>query len=339
MTKTRWWIFTNYKLEFDYQALIESGDVTYIAYGAEECPTTGKIHHQGWLYRASPSDSVKGTAKLMGKCHVEQMRGRIDQNDVYCSKDTEGVLVEFGRKPNQGERKDLKELVEEIVDGKTTVDEILINNPNAYHNYGRTLARVEDVILRQRARTWMTKGLWLHGPTMSGKSHQAMAGYTEATHYIYKNDNGWWDGYTGQETVLFDDFRGEIKYGELLRLVDKWPMNVRRRNREPAPFLAKLVIITSALEPGEVYKNLEFADKLAQLRRRFEVRELELDRNRCYGTEVSGGVILGPPDPCRIEDPMKVCLAGRSGSSTSHRADALGIEGRCARQEVCNIES
>lgn len=297
MGKTRWWCFTKFNgLDFDYQALIESGDVTYIAYGPEVCPTTGRKHHQGWMYRASPSDSVKGTAKLLNKAHVEQMFGRIDQNDEYCSKQTQGVLVEFGVKPKQGERNDLKTWASLVTNGEVTVDQMAVEEPQAYHQWGRTLAKVEDVALRRKARTWMTEGTWIWGPTGTGKSKAAFADYEPSTHYVFKNDGGWWDGYTGQETVIVDDFRGEIRFGELLRLVDRWPMEVRRRNREPAPFLAKRVIITSSMRPEDVYSGIHRGDSLGQMERRFTVLKME---QKCPGGN-TGPPEIGLPEIYRV---------------------------------------
>ena len=292
--KTRWWTFTNFKLEFDYQALIDTGDVTFITYGEEICPRTDRKHHQGWLYRASPSESVKGTAKLMGKCHVEQMRGNLFQNDEYCSK--QGSLEEFGVRPKQGERNDLKMWTAELRDGTTTVDAIALEAPEAFHQWGRALNKVEDVLMRRKRREWMTEGVWLYGPTGTGKSKLAFEGFDPSTHYVYKHDNGWWDGYAGQETVIIDDFRGEIRYGELLRLVDWTPMEVRRRNREPAPFLAKKVIITSSMTPDEVYSSiLHRSDSLKQMERRFHVLKME---QKCPG----GNTV--PPDPPEREYTM-----------------------------------
>ena len=70
--------------------------------------------------------------------------------------------------------------------------------------------------------------------------------------------------------VIFDEFRGQIPFNELLRIVDIHPTySVRRRCREPMPFISKKVIITSALPPWEVYKHLDQGDSLAQLYRRF----------------------------------------------------------------------
>ena len=140
-----------------------------------------------------------------------------------------------------------------------------------YHQYGRTLNKIEDLAMRNKYRSEMTKGIWYWGETGVGKSHKAFEGFNPKTHYVLPNDNGWWDAYTQQDTIIINDFRGEIRYNELLNLVDKWPFNVKRRNREPIPFISKTVIITSSLKPEDVYHNRNDEDKIEQLLRRFEV--------------------------------------------------------------------
>jgi hypothetical protein len=88
------------------------------------------------------------------------------------------------------------------------------------------------------------------------------------------NDKGWWDGYTGQETVILNEFRGQMLFSELLDLVDKFPKTVKIRNREPRPFLAKRLLVTSSMKPELVYSGvLEKSDNIDQLFRRFEIVE------------------------------------------------------------------
>lgn len=121
----------------------------------------------------------------------------------------------------------------------------------------------------------MTEGLWIFGETGTGKSQQAYKDYHPDTHYNLPNDNGWWDGYTGQKIVIINEFRGEIKYSELLELLDWTPKTVKRRGREPVPLLAEQIIITSSLSPEEVYSNLALNDSLGQLLRRIKIVELK----------------------------------------------------------------
>lgn len=191
----------------------------------------------------------------------------------------------------QGERVDLKILGKRIREGETTPIDVLIENPMMYHQYGRTLEKIVDVMNRKKYRTHTTKGLWLWGGTGAGKSHKAFEDFNPETTYVWPNDKRWWDGYTSQhETVVMNDFRGEIPYNTLLQLLDKWPMTVPRRNKEPMPFTAKRIIITSSLQPHQVYKQREDEDKIAQLLRRIEVCEITAEPSENY--EIFGDNLL-----------------------------------------------
>ena len=66
-------------------------------------------------------------------------------------------------------------------------------------------------------------------------------------------------------------FRGEIKFSEILNMRNRHPHFVPRRNKGPAPFLAKHEVVTSAMQPEQVYHNSHTEDNLAQLMRRIEM--------------------------------------------------------------------
>jgi len=262
--------------EDDVQTIKTKWKCKYCVIGYEIAPNTGTPHLQGyveWTY----DKSFNTLKRLHPHIHWEKRRGSAAEASNYCKKGNS--FWESGELSNsrQGERVDLDELKSEILDGRS-VEDIALENPILYHQYGRTLNKLEDIALRKKFRTWTTECHWFFGGTACGKSKEAFENYNPDTHYVWKRDNGWQDGYTGQETVIIDDFRGEIPYGELLNLCDCYPYTLRRRNREPVPFLAKKIIITAPKNPYETYCNLSAKDSIEQLIRRCTI--FHFDENK-----------------------------------------------------------
>lgn len=257
----------NYSEE-EYNKLFNMNGVKYIVIG-KEVGEEKTPHLQGYV---EFTNSKKGSTlkKFNARIHWEGRKGTAKQAADYCKK--EGDWREEGEISAQG-CGDLKGMVAAVASGERSVNEILMEDPNAFHTYGRTLQKADDVRLTSVQRTEMTKGFWYWGSTGTGKSHRA---FTEAAAlgsvYVWSNDiNGWWDNYEGQTSVVINDFRGEIKYNTLLQMVDKWPFHVSRRGRPPMPFTSKFVFITSSLEPAKVFKHRNEEDNIAQLLRRFAV--------------------------------------------------------------------
>lgn len=264
-------VLNNYTDE-EVENIKQTEGTKYLIFGKEIAPTTGTPHLQGYVY-FKEKKSMKVVHKIKGWARValKDANGNADQNQIYCSKEACDIF-ESGVKPKQGERNDLIEIYSKIRKG-TRVDDIIMENPDAYQRASRAMDRLEDIVLRNKRRTEMTLGEWVFGPTGVGKSEYAFA---HSDIYVFPNDNGWWDSYKGQENVIIDEFRGQIPFNELLRMVDKHPnYYVRRRGREPMPFISKKVIITSALPPWKVFKKLDEDDSLAQLYRRFKIYKID----------------------------------------------------------------
>lgn len=269
MSRARAWCFTLNNYTPEEEEVIQSTDCRYLIYG-REVGEQGTPHLQGYIYYDEAKTMTSVKKKLSKRVHLEVAKGSVSDNVKYTSKD--GNVFTKGDPPSQGKRVDVEQLVQSIKDGKK-VDDIVLENPVAYHQYGRTMHKVEDLMLRKRFRTEMTEGLWIHGGTGVGKSHRAFEGFNPESHFVWKYDGGWQDGYVGQEVVIINEFRGQIPMCDLLMMVDKWPYELRRRGREPVPFLAKKVIVTSSLPPELVYHNMG-QDKIEQLYRRFTVEEV-----------------------------------------------------------------
>lgn len=262
----------------------EHKDVRYVCWAPEKCPTTGRAHTQFYVYflhHKTLSAAMKWLKKHWGfTSPVKMASGTPEQNRIYCGheryekdgkvKEVNPDAKELGVLPQQGIKRSLQDAAALIKSGKMTAEDIAMNDEGTYHQYGRTLTKIEDIYLRKQRRRWMTRGLWLWGSAGGGKSW--FCDHVGANAYWWEPDQGWWEGYTGQEIIVINELRGEIKFQELLTLVDEYPKRLRRRNRPPFPCLAKLVIVTCTKSPEELYKNVK--EDWTQFTRRFNVREI-----------------------------------------------------------------
>lgn len=262
-------------------------------FGYETCPKTKRIHAQYTLFFRT-GKRFTTIKKKFKKLHFEDVK-HFEKSIQYCkkgeqshqeweSKGNQGPnygrdakVTEWGTYPQQGARGDLMDLKDQIVNGESTVTDILLDNPMMYHKFGRTLEKIQQYRYKLMFRTVQTTCTWYIGPTGVGKSHKAFDGYHPLTHYLYPKDLHWWDNYEMEETVIINEFRAEIKFGKMLELLDKWPCVVPRRGQCPRPFLTKHVIITSLLHPSEIYCNVSERDDFKQLLRRINIVHLEAD--------------------------------------------------------------
>lgn len=267
-TKTRSYCFTLNNYTETEMAAVKDIECSYLVFGKEvgEC---GTPHLQGFIHFINPR-TIKGLKKVVGleRAHLEVAIAPKKAIE-YCKKD--GDVFEKGEF-KQGARNDLMAVYDDVKNGKS-VDDVAWTDPSAYDAASKTLLKLEDIRLRKLRRSAMTEGIWVFGKTGVGKSEWAFE-QSEGSQYIYPFDNEWWDSYKGEDCVIIDEFRGQLPYNVLLKMVDKHPnFFVRRRCREPMPFISKKVIITSSLPPWKVFKNLDAQDSLNQLYRRFKIYE------------------------------------------------------------------
>lgn len=68
----------------------------------------------------------------------------------------------------------------------------------------------------------------------------------------WKPRGQWWDGYQGQKVVIIDEFFGWLPWDELLKVCDRYPLNVERKG-SVSLFVAGTVIITTNKPPHQWY--------------------------------------------------------------------------------------
>lgn len=210
------------------------------------------------------------------RVHIEFSRGTPQQCRDYCSKEETrqegGQPVEWGSLPEQGKRCDLDE-VKRTIRGGATEKEVFETYPTEYIKYSSGIKRA--IFLCQSTRSWKTEVFWWHGSTGSGKSRQAFEEYPDA--YWKAPTTKWWDGYTGQDTVIVDDYRRDFcTFAELLRLFDRYPHSVESKGGS-VQFTSRRIVITTPRDPRGTWAGRADED-LQQLERRIEEVKLFGDR-------------------------------------------------------------
>lgn len=310
--RTRWWVFTNFDLGFNWGKLVDEGVLTYVAYGNEVCPTTRKAHQQGWVRFKHPKQSFKNVSKLFGGAHVEKMRGCVQENDDYCSK--EARLLTLGKKPRPGFRTDLQGILEEVKDGMSE-QEIAERWSVQWCQYRRAFERYRDLCIKHR--TWKTEVRVWYGAPGTGKTDAAKLWLTDTEEtdpkIIEDYDNctyqgDFMHGY-GEHTskVLWDDFdEATMPKWLFLQATDRNKMNMNIKGGS-IKWVPKKIAITSNIDPrmwyglgtGDGWKAVAgrcavitktFKDP-AYLSDRVEHDWSEIEKNPHRGTF---GVILSP---------------------------------------------
>lgn len=121
--------------------------------------------------------------------------------------------------------------------------------------------------------------LWFYGPTGSGKTRTAVEIARESgLRYWVSSDSDlkWFDGYTGQEYAIIDEFRRQgIKFSWILKLLDRYPLLVPIKGSW-VRWSPKVIILTCPVPPREAYQWLDKDgetqdwDGIDQLKRRID---------------------------------------------------------------------
>ena len=256
--------------ELEVGKLISDHDgIIYIVWQEETCPDTGRIHLQGYVQFQEKARLAKAKKILLGdknhRVHMESAKGTPDENKTYCTKVGGRNVNEWGVMKRT--TRDLSGLAEAIQRGDMTIKQLMEESPETYVLHCKGLEALAVESMPDRDASEAPEVLWYYGATGTGKTKKAWEDNPEL--YVYSGKDMFFNGYRGEETVLFDDYRGQFPFNFFLRLLDRYPMRVDTKGGN-MKWRAKKIVITSALRPEDVYDKEKFHvdDHIAQLLRR-----------------------------------------------------------------------
>lgn len=224
-----------------------------------EVGSSGTKHLQCYVQFRSRKSLAAVKRVLGNRIHAEVARGTAEQNVKYCSK--EGDYVERGVITLQGKRSDLDAFVASARRG-TSWEEAVENYAGVLARYGKFADRV--LAKYSVPRDWESEVFVYWGETGTGKSKRA---FEEAQNPYVHSGGVWFDGYSGEADVVFDDFGGsEFKLTYLLKLLDRYPMRVPVKGGF-VNWVPRRIFITSNYCPKDWYPNAKDEHVKALFRR------------------------------------------------------------------------
>lgn len=316
-TKSRAWCFTINNFNQDEFTTLKDGIPNWMGYLVfqHERGSEGTDHLQGYL-ECNQRTRLQRLRTYLPRAHFEVRRGTQDQAIDYCKKE-EGRIDgpwEHGSRmeSRQGKRTDLDDLAERLYAG-TDLETLKAEYPGHVLRYRRA---IHDEKRDQRAETWSRRSRDLQvyiywGDAGAGKTRSVYEseGYDRIfTLNTASNGNVWFDGYCGEPVLLIDDFRGWIKFNELLKILDRYPYRLPIKGSFDYASWRR-VYLTSNHDP-ETWYNQESGHSYPALRRRVTaVVHFSTDHPWCIGDPLRGVVPFGdsvdddPPADLGSDDP------------------------------------
>ena len=285
------WCFTSFEKS---KPAFNVDFMSFMCFSPEICPTTKKEHWQGFMYFKNKVSLQWIKKNINGKWWLKIIKGSPKQNMIYCGKEDymkddkmklkNPKYEQFGDEPKgQGNREDLKKITDDLLDGKIDlINDIITKEPILYHQYGRTLDKIDSIVLNKGIRNLKEnelKVIWLFGGSGLGKSARVSEYLIDKEFYLLNpNDNGFWEGYRKQKIVVLNDYRGEIPFSQFLNICDIHFCNIKQKCKAVIPLLADTFIITSSKHPVDIYnKSCDKNDNISQLLRRCLIIEIKED--------------------------------------------------------------
>lgn len=259
----------------------------------DEVGSEGTYHTHLYLVFQNPKAHTV-IANAFPGAHRESVRGTSQQNRDYVLKDGEkynkqpdgtydyvdssgkqhkgtnysDTFIEWGEFPreHQGKSKDVEVIYAMLKDGASNL-EIVDSVPSAMLNLekvDRTRSMLRDAEFASKWRELTVT--YIFGKTGSGKTRSVIDKFGYSNCYRVTDYKHPFDTYDGQDVLIFEEFRGGLKHGDMLNFLDGYPLLLPCRYFNRQACYTQVFLITN-IPPDQQYLNVDDESRKAFYRR------------------------------------------------------------------------
>lgn len=209
-SKARSYFVTFWKQDYP-RALPTKPQVQYMC-TCEDSTKDGKWHGHAFIYYKNPV-TMKAVKKLFGdNCHLEKPHRNSECiNYVLDTTKRKHDFQEFGKKPMDNG----VHAMEEVLECKD-VTEVMETMPDTYVKFRKGII---DLMEHKKSKERYFKPpevIYIYGSTGKGKTRRAFE--DGAVNVTY--ENGFFSDWKDARVICIEEFRGQIPYSEMLKLLD-----------------------------------------------------------------------------------------------------------------------
>lgn len=259
----KWQITINNPVEkgFTHDRIREIvGDMKSVIYWcmSDEIGENGTYHTHVYL-QGRGGINFSTIKKRFDGGHFEMARGTSQENRDYVAKSGKwekskksetsvpDTFEEFGEMPveRQGRRNDIDDLYSMIRDGYSDF-QILEIMPESLLNLDK-LDRVRQVLRYEEFKDVFrqVEVTYIYGSTGVGKTRSVMEKYGFSNVFRVTDYAHPFDGYHGQDVVVFEEFRSGFAFSDMLNYLDGYPLELPCRYANKYACYTKVYIITN----------------------------------------------------------------------------------------------
>lgn len=288
------WIITDHDATKKHQKelakrLKEDPCVIKAIFACEKGTKTKKKHLQGFVSLKN-GKTMSATKKALNipKAHLEEREGTPYEAWVYCEKESKPFIIKGKRPPKSKSKPKVKSIWPKIqadINAGFTEYELMKKYFSSYLRYSTGIAKaIFQRDIHEKLNVWKDVTVtYIHGPTGSGKTRMVIemaekpSDVYRVTSYSDKQTTRYpFDAYQGQDIILFEEFRSNLKLEDMLIYLDGYHCTLPCRYADKISNFTKVYIATN-IPLSEQYPNVQanHPESYDALKRRID-HELEL---------------------------------------------------------------